>query len=273
MNDTNLILQMGQIPPTFRGSPQDLARQIVLRSKIVSPTGANFIYIGDSEPTSNVGPWLKGGSKWYVFDEETKRYVPQDISDSETRWFQTGTNVPATIDPPVWLKTDKDASAADPSIGNPLSWYVYNGTSWVPFAGIVLSGPTVSRPSAPVSYQQYYDTDIACLIWWERNAWRTMSGVPGDIKFVSSTVLTEALTRNPGWSLFGQANQNQRGRFISQATKDAGGTPETVLTVAAGVGERAAFETYGEATSLDLADGGGSTVFPPTLALWTLQKD
>lgn len=273
MNDTNLIITIAQIPVTFRGKPNDLAHEIVRRMKIVSPSGSNFIFIGDNEPTSDVGPWLKDGNKWYVFDDETKRYVPQDISDSETQWFQTGKNAPSTFDPPVWLKTDKDATEDDPSIGNPISWHVHNGTAWVPFSGIVLSGPTTSRPSAPVEYQQYYDTTIACLIWWERNSWRTVSGVPGDIKFVAFEVLTEALTANPGWSVFGESNQTLRGRWISQATKDAGGTPETELTVGAGVATRAAFETYGESTSLDLADGGGSTVFPPTVALWCLQKD
>jgi hypothetical protein len=65
---------------------------------------------------------------------------------------------------------------------------------------------------------------------------------------------------------------NLRGRYISQATKDGSGT-ETDLTVAAGVTKRAAFELYGTATDLDLADGGPSTVFPPTVALWTLTKD
>lgn len=273
MNDTSLILQVAPIPATFRGSPSKLVEAIVRGAKIVSPSGANFIFTGDNEPTSNVGPWLKDGSKWYVFDDELKRYVPQDISDSETRWFQTGKNPPAEIEPPVWLKTSRDATESDPSIGDPISWHVHNGSDWVPFSGIVLSGPTANRPSTPVDYQQYYDTTISCLIWWERNAWRTMSGVPGDIKFVSATVLTEALEQNPGWVLFGASNQNLRGRWISQATKDSGGSPETVLTVAAGVAERAAFETYGESTLLDAHDGGGSVVFPPTVALWCLVKE
>jgi hypothetical protein len=278
MNDTNLIILMGQIPASFRGSPQALANLMIKRMKIVSPSGANFIFVGDTEPTSDVGPWLKDGNKWYVFDDELKRYVPQDISDSETDWFQTGKNPPPTADPPVWLKTDRDATAEDPSIGNPISWHVHNGSNWVPFSGIVLSGPTTSRPSAPVGYQQYFDTTAGCLIWWAPDAssqfgWRTVDGVSGDIKPVVHQVLSVALERNPGWSVFGSTNSNLRGRYFSQATKDAGTSPETVLSVAAGVAERAAFETYGEATNLDLSDGGGSTVFPPTVAVWWLTKD
>lgn len=272
MNDTNLTIQMGRLPSTFRGGPQAFADAIVRRMKIVSPTGSNFIFIGDTEPTSNVGPWLKDGNKWYVFDEDLKRYVPLDISDSETRWFQTGKNTPLTSEPPVWLRTDKDATESDPSIGNPIGWYVFNGAGWISFTGIILSGPTSSRPSAPENLQQFYDTTISCLIWFERSQWRTVSGVPGDVKHVAFSILTEALTANPGWRVLGDSNLNLRGRYISQATKDGSGT-ETDLTVAAGITKRAAFELYGEATSLDLADGGGSTVFPPTVALWTLTKD
>lgn len=273
MNDTNLIIQMGQLAGDFHGSPQKLANEMVRRMKIVSPTAVNFIFIGDNEPTSNVGPWLKDGNKWYVFDETLKRYVPLDISDSETLWFQTGASTPLTASPPVWLRTTKDATESDPSIGSPIGWYVNNGAGWIPFTGIVLSGPTSSRPTNPLDFQQFYDTTIACMIWWERNAWRTLSGVPGDIKHVSFNTLTEALTANPGWVLFGASNQNLRGRWISGATKDAGGSPETVLTVSAGVAERAAFETYGETTLIDSDPGGVNVNFPATVALWTLVKE
>ena len=59
LKSTNLIIEMGPIPPTFQGTPQDLATDMVQRMRIVSPSGTNFIYTGDVEPTSNAGPWLK----------------------------------------------------------------------------------------------------------------------------------------------------------------------------------------------------------------------
>ncbi len=270
--DTNLVLQMGALSPTFRGTPSDLAAAMLKAMKIVSPTGTNFIFVGDTEPTSNVGPWLKGGEQWYVFDTETARYVPLDISDSDVEWYQIGKNPPSTATPPVWLRTDADATESNPAVGNPLGWYVHNGTDWVPFVSIVLSGPTTSRPSAPIEFQQFYDTTISVLIWWERNAWRTVSGVPGDIKQVSFTVVTEALDHNPGWAIFGADNQNLRGRWLVQATKDAGGTPETDLSVAAGVAKHAAFETFGETQDVNTTPDGG-VFHPPGLALWTLVKE
>lgn len=263
---------MSPLKGDFNGSPQDLADEIIKRSKIVSPIGTNFIYIGDAEPTSDVGPWLKHNTQWWVFDSEIKRYVPLDISESETQWFHVGASTPTTSTPPVWLKTTKDQTETDPSIGNPVGWYVFNGTGWVPYNSIVLSGTTATRPAAPVEFQQYYDTDISVLIWWERSAWRTVSGVPGDIKQVGFETLAEALTQNPGWILFGANNQAFRGRAISQATKDSGASPDTDLTTSSGVAHRAAFETFGETDGIKL-DATSAVPYPPTIALWTLIRD
>ena len=270
LNNTNLLIQMAQLPATFVGTPQELANEMVRRMKIVSPSGTNFIFIGDVEPSSNVGPWLKDGTKWYVFSDELKRYVPLDISDSERTWFFVQAETPEISDPPIWLRTTHTPTQADPSVGLMIGWYVFNGTNWIPSSGIVASGPSASRPSNPVEYMQFYDTDISCLIWFERAQWRTISGVPGDVKFVAFSTLTQALAANPGWELLGASNQNLRGRYISQATKDPGINPETDLTTDANVASRAAFEVYGETTTIKIE--ASALPYPPSLALWTLVK-
>ncbi len=271
LNNTNLLVQMGPIPPTFEGTPQQLAEAMVLRMKIVSPSGTNFIFIGDVEPTSNVGPWLKNGTSWWVFDVDTKRYVPQDLSDAEQQWYAIGNSTPAKVDPPLWLKTKKDATEADPSFGNPIGWYEWNGSNWVPFTSLTLAGTTALRPASPEPFQQYYDTDISALIWFERSQWRTVSGIPGDIKAVGFETLTEALTANPGWDVLGASNQTIRGRWVSQATKDSGATPETDLSVGAGVAPRAAFETFGETDGVQI-NSSSDVPYPPTIAFWHLIK-
>lgn len=273
LQDTNLIILSAPIPATFSGTPDDLRREIVRRMKIVSPSGINFIFVGDNEPTSNVGPWLRGGTQWFVWDEGLKRYVPLDISASETRWYHIGASTPPNSEPPVWLRTTKDSTEADPSVGNPIGWYVFNGADWVPYVGVVTSGPTASRPSDPVEYQQYFDTTITALIWFERNMWRTVSGVPGDTKFVAFQTLTEALAANPGWAVFGAGNQNLRGRLVSMATKDAGATPATVLTVGTNIAERAAFETFGEDGAMATDFTPPNIRYPGTIALWFLVKE
>lgn len=271
MQDTNLAIQMSPLKATFKGTPQELAAEMIRRSKIVSPSGTNFIFVGDTEPTSDVGPWLKNGTQWWVFNADTKRYVPLDISESETVWFHMQNSTPTTSTPPVWLKTTKDQTEDDTSHGNPIGWYTWNGTNWVPYISIVLSGATSDRPTNPVAFQQFYDTTISCLIWFERSAWRTVSGVPGDVKHVFFETLTEAKIQNPGWDVVGADNQAFRGRWISQATKDSGATPETDLTVGAGISKRAAFETFGETDGVKI-DGASPVPYPPTIALWTLVK-
>lgn len=269
LQDTNLLLQVAPLPRDFRGTPQDFLEIIVRHARIVSPSGTNFFFIGDVEPTSNVGPWLRNGTQWFVWNPDINRYVPLDISASETKWFHVGFTTPTSSTPPVWLRTTIDQTTPG-VIGRALGWYVFDGTNWIPFNSIVNSGTTDQRPDAPVEYQQYFDTTITCLIWFERTQWRTVAGVPGDVKSVAFEVLTDALVHNPGWVLFGASNQNFRGRYISQATKDPGATPETDLTTSAGIAHRAAFETFGETDGVDT--GAFPVPYPPTIALWHLVK-
>jgi hypothetical protein len=271
LKDTNLLIQAGQIPPSFRGTPAQFAAEMVRRMRIVSPSGTNFIFIGDVEPTSNQGPWLKGGTQWFVFDEETKRYVPLDISESETRWYHIGASTPTVIEPPLWLRTERDATAADPSYGDSIEWLSWNGSVWKSILVDGISGTTAQRPAAPFEYQKFFDTTITCLLWWERSTWRTVSGVPGDIKAVAFPTLTEALLRNPGWEVLGASNQSIRGRTVMQAAKDSGANPATVLTVNTDVPVRGAFETFGETDGIAI-DDASPVAYPPSIALWHLVK-
>lgn len=269
--NTSLVIESAPLPETFQGSPNDFRAELVKRFRILSPNGTNFIYIGSSEPTSNVGPWLKNGTQWWVWDDGTKRYIPLDVSASVTIPFFIGASTPASSTPPVWMLTTQNPTDQNPGgYGEPLGWYFFDGTSWVPFMQIVLSGPTASRPPAPATFQQYYDTDIQVLIWWERSAWRTISGVPGDTKFVSYETLTEALATNPGWQVFGAGNQDFRGRLVVQAAQDAGTNPVTSFPVDTNITPRGAFEFFGETGQLTLGTSG--PYYPGTIALWFLVK-
>jgi hypothetical protein len=128
LNPTNLYIQAAPLPATFRGNPNDLFVEMVKRMRILSPSGTNFIFIGDTEPTSNVGPWLKGGNQWYVWDEATKRYVPQNISASFTSPYFIGKAVPSGTTPNLWLQTTLGGPT---NYGDPLRWFSWNGAAWV----------------------------------------------------------------------------------------------------------------------------------------------
>jgi hypothetical protein len=127
LNPTNLYIQAAPIPATFKGNPNDMFTAMVQRMRILSPSGTNFIFIGDTEPTSNVGPWLKNGSQWYVWDESIKRYIPQNISASFTSPYFIGNTAPTSTTPNLWLQTSADA----PNYGNPIRWFLWNGAGWI----------------------------------------------------------------------------------------------------------------------------------------------
>lgn len=132
LNATNLYIQASPLPVTFKGSPNDLYGEMIRRMRIVSPSGTNFIFIGDTEPTSNVGPWLKNGTQWYVWDPSTKRYIPQNISASFTPSFFVGRSVPSSTNPTLWLQTTQDPTSGNPlAYGDALRWFFWNGGAWV----------------------------------------------------------------------------------------------------------------------------------------------
>jgi len=95
------------LPSNFKGGPQDLFDAIVERLEVVGDS-PSFVE-GDVMPSSNQGPWLKGGKQWWVWDEDTSTYVPQDISASTTtQEVFVGENPPDTTVlsfPKIWLKT------------------------------------------------------------------------------------------------------------------------------------------------------------------------
>ena len=129
LNPTNLYIQAAPLPATFVGTPNDFFSEMIRRMKILSPSGTNFIFIGDTAPTSNVGPWLKNGTQWFVWDPATKQYIPQDITSSFTPAFVVQHAMPSSTNPPVWLQTTADAttnSSGQIDYGNPIRWYLWS---------------------------------------------------------------------------------------------------------------------------------------------------
>lgn len=232
LQKTNLVIVAAPLPADFEGSPQDLFENIVERMEIQSPVGTNFFVTGDVEPSSNQGPWLKGGTQWYVFSTTEGGYVPLDITDSETALFVTGPSNPGTPgaeDPVLWLRTSGTRG---------IGWYAWDGTSWRAIGAVPPSGTTAERPTSPEDLESYWDTDINVLIHWERGAWRTVSGSPGDIKFVAQSLLSDALAANPGWQYLAKDDQSIRGLVLGVATTDPGATPASSFPTDSGITAR-----------------------------------
>lgn len=239
LNRTNLVLKAAPLPIDFKGTPQDLFEAMVTRLSILSPVGTNFFVVGDVEPSSNVGPWLKGGTQWWIFSEVQGRYVPLDISASLPSLFFVQPDNPGTPgvgDPTVWVRTNESRI---------VGLYGWNGTEWKASGNITNNGPTTARPGNPTDLEEFFDTDINVLLRYERGAWRTAAGSPGDVKSVTHTTLIEAKRFNPGWDVLGADDESQRGRFIGMASKDPGTNPTSALTVPPGITSKAAGEQAG----------------------------
>lgn len=111
-----------------------------------------------------------------------------------------------------WFKTD--------SGGNPIGWYSWNGTAWTPSPVEIESGTTSQRPVSPNTGRLYFDTDIQVELIFNGTAWVTAGASPGDVKEVKAATLSDALTKNPGWS----HDTDSVGRVIAGASDGSGYT-------------------------------------------------
>lgn len=242
LNRTGLVIVSAPLPPDFCGNLQEFHAAMVERYQILSPSGIAFFSQGDVLPASDVGLFLLNGTQLFVFDPNQGIYIPLDISQSETPDFFVGPTDPGTpgpTDPVFWIRTN----------GNRVvGLYGWTGTEWRASANIDNSGPTSERPGAPTDLEHFFDTDINVELRFERGAWRTAAGSPGDVKHVTHTTLALARQHNPGWELLGFGDEAQRGRLIGQAAKDPGATPVDSFTTTSGITPRAAGELAGEET-------------------------
>lgn len=249
LTPTNLFLQAAPLPQDFRGDPQQFFDAIVDRLRIVSAVGLTTFVVGDVKPSSNQGPWLKGGTQWWVWDEDEADYVPLDITESLNIFAVSETEPTIDADsPPFWVRV-----TADNRVNG--MFFLWNG-SWQPLFNFS-TGTTAERPANPIDFEKFYDTDIECQIWFERGQWRTVHGSVGDVKYVSWPTQSDALARNPGWELLGTgatSNVNWRGRVLSQAASDQGGSPAFSMVTAAGITPRAAGDLFGSETHTLITD-------------------
>ncbi len=118
------------LPVTFRGAPlnpeftgnlQQFFDAIVERLSIESQDDLSFFVSGSVAPSSNVGPWIKDGLTWYVWDVITGSYIPQVIDFQSLRYIaQAGS--PDQNKYVFWIKLD--------GTGKATGIYYYSGGAW-----------------------------------------------------------------------------------------------------------------------------------------------
>ena len=149
-------------------------------------------------------------------------------------------------------------------------------------------GATADRPSAPPLGYLYFDTTINRLLRFVTNGWTTVDGCIGEVRILDGMSTTEALGRNPGWSVF----NTMAGRFpIGQdgddfPAGDEGGRREFAwsaksLSAQGGARDQGALtEISIDGTALSAATGttvgtktGEVSILPPYRAVIFIKKD
>lgn len=72
-----MTVSAGSLPEGFcPKSIQDMFDAMVQRIIVTPNVQFSSFAMGSLEPTSNVGPWLKDCTTWFVWDDATSRYIP-----------------------------------------------------------------------------------------------------------------------------------------------------------------------------------------------------
>src|SRR6478609_3296710 len=117
-----LTIQGSALPPNVRWTPQQIADFIWEKARIVTSQSYALFVTGSTEPSSNVGPWLKDGTEWWVWNNDSGDYQPIAVPEASLGYF-IGAVAP---DPAVfrfWIETTVG--------GSPLALKIYYSGSWV----------------------------------------------------------------------------------------------------------------------------------------------
>lgn len=77
---------------------------LVARLSAESEVEIAVFVTGSVEPASNVGPWLKDGTTWYVWDDVTGSYIPQILEQASLGYIVGSTEPDHTVYQ-FWIQT------------------------------------------------------------------------------------------------------------------------------------------------------------------------
>lgn len=109
------------LPPSFSWTPQQYLDAIVARLSIQSDESFSLFTIGSTAPTSNVGPWLKNGITWYVWDAGTGSYIPEVLEFQSLRYVASA-SAPSQALYTLWIELNGSGKA--------IAMKYYSGGAW-----------------------------------------------------------------------------------------------------------------------------------------------
>lgn len=121
MSTLPLNIEMGALPANALWTPQQLGDAIAERLRITTQQTFALFVSGSTEPSSNVGPWLKNGTEWYVWSDILGAYEPITIGSASLGYW-IGPDAPDAAVYSFWIET-----AAG---GSPLALKIYYSGAW-----------------------------------------------------------------------------------------------------------------------------------------------
>jgi hypothetical protein len=100
------------------------------RLSINASDDLTFFVSGPTAPVTNVGPWIKNGTEWWVWSATTGAYVPI-TANSATLGYTASQLAPDPAVYKFWIKLD--------SSGNPIGIYYWYSGAWVDVYGQLFS--------------------------------------------------------------------------------------------------------------------------------------
>jgi microcystin-dependent protein len=119
-----LIIQMGALPLTFQGTPQQFADAIAARLSVVTQQSLALFVSGTTEPSSDSGPWYNTTTEpgvWYGWDPVLGNYQPMPVADVSLKYILSE----AEPDPALYQLWVKLSPA-----GKGLGVYTYYNGAW-----------------------------------------------------------------------------------------------------------------------------------------------
>jgi hypothetical protein len=238
-------VSISTLPENFQGTPDEFVKAIAERISISTGEDLGFFTKGTTLPTTYKSPlfFLESaeGGTWYAWSVQTGSYVTHLVPrDSFRILYQSATpESGAENDYDLWVQLDGTDNLAFNN-RRALGFYKFYGGVWMSVSSVGVNYGTV-RPDSPNNYDIFFDVSIQTMLIYERDAWRTLAGSPGDIKFVKGTVLEDVLVQNPGW----KEETSLRGHYLAGADQsitgyhagdDMGVTTTSIVLSTGGVG-------------------------------------
>jgi hypothetical protein len=153
-------VSMGTIPPNFTGGTQALANLIASLLRISPNQDWNSFVVSSALPTSNVGPALKDGREWYVWDQSSGAYVPLTINGTAMTTATLPLSALAAVTPYAALVSSSTGAVAA-AAGSSGQVLTSNGTASAPSFKAPLTG---NNFSVTKNADQLYNSDGSTVL-------------------------------------------------------------------------------------------------------------